>query len=297
MNVLAITGDRTFKEGNPRFDLQASAGEHLEALYWGPGALWAIPRGVSYDVVSTQDPFLRGMVGLFWARRFKAKFNVQVHADIAAQSWLKKMIARFVLRRATSVRVVSEKVKAQVESLGVSTPIFVLPIFVDSERFERVRRTPDSHPLVLWVGRFENEKDPLLALRVFKEVRTRVPDATLVMLGNGSLASVLRLEAQGLPVEFLGWQDTAPYLARAHVVLSTSRAESWGASIVEALAAGVPVVAPDVGVAKEAGAIVVSRERLSDAVVEVLTTHPSATLRFPLLSRQEWINVWKQSLG
>jgi len=297
MKVLVITADVSFKEGNPRFNLQASAVEHLEALYWGSGALWGSPKGKSYDVVSTQDPFFRGLVGLFLARRFKAKFNVQVHADIDAQPWFKKMLARFVLRRATSVRVVSEKVKMQVELFGVRAPISVLPIFVDGERFCNLERIPDSSPLVLWVGRFENEKDPLHAIEVFKEVCARVPDAKLVMLGAGSLEPALRREAEGLPVEFLGWQDTASYLARAHVVLSTSRAESWGASIVEALAAGVPVVAPDVGIAKEAGAVVVVRERLADAVVEVLTTHPRATLHFSLLPREAWLSAWKQSLG
>lgn len=62
----------------------------------------------------------------------------------------------------------------------------------------------------------------------------------------------------------------AVFLETADVVLCTSLYESWGASIVEALAAGVPVVAPDVGVAKEAGATVVPRAQLAEAVVRVL---------------------------
>lgn len=300
MKLLVITGDQSFKAGNPRFDLQASAvevGGRLEALYWGPGALWPSPKGDSYDTVSTQDPFWRGLLGLFLARRFKARLNVQVHADLSAQPLFKRLLARFVLRRADSIRVVSERIKVQIQKCSRrTTTITVLPIFIDIERFKKIERKPDAHPTVLWVGRFEDEKDPLLALRVFEAVRKDVPHAKLIMLGAGSLERELRARSRALPVEFPGRQDTLPYLARAHVVVSTSRAESWGASIVEALAAGVPVVAPDVGIAREAGAIVSGRERLAEVVVKALRTKPRVCLTLPLLSRNAWVAAWRRTL-
>lgn len=112
----------------------------------------------------------------------------------------------------------------------------------------------------------------------------------------GSLEARLKAAGEGLPIEFPGWQDTVPYLTRAHVVLCTSRAESWGASIVEALAAGVPVVAPDVGIAREAGAIVVPREQLCDAVIETLLTNPPASLHISLPSKDDWVTLWHGSL-
>lgn len=296
MKLLVITGDQSFKAGNPRFDLQAFAVERLEALYWGPEALWSSPKGDSYDTVSTQDPFWRGLLGLFLARRFKARFNVQVHADLKAQPLFKRFLARFVLRRAHSIRVVSPRIKSQVEEMGVAVPITVLPIFIDIERFKKIERKPDAHPTVLWVGRFEDEKDPLLALRVFRQILEKGIDAKLIMLGAGKLEARLKKESVGFPVELPGWQDTIPFLARASVVLSTSKAESYGASIVEALAAGVPVVAPDVGIASEAGAIVVSREQLADTAIHVLRSKPHAELKLSILSEHEWVAHWKQSL-
>lgn len=297
MKVLVITGDRAFRSGNPRFDLQAEAVESFEALYIGPGALWATPQRDFYDVVSTQDPFFRGLFGLFWARRLKARLNVQVHADFRAQSFLKRMIARYVLKRADSIRVVSERVKKQVEMVGVTAPITVLPIYIDLERFKAVERAPDNTPTILWTGRFEDEKDPLRAVSIFKEVCKQIPDATLIMLGSGSRELHLREAARGLPVEFPGWQDPLPYLARAHVVLSTSPAESYGASIVEALAAGVPVVSLDVGVAHEAGATVVSRGELASAVVTALRNRPMGRLALALFSPSEWAALWVRSLS
>lgn len=283
MKVLVITGDKRFGPGNERYDLQKSALEVLDALYWGRGALWPrVPQG-TYDVVTTQDPFLRGVVGWYLARRIRARLNVQVHADLHEAPWWKRLLARIVLKRADSVRVVSEKIKQQIKH----SHIVVLPVYVNIERFKTIVRSPEPHT-ILWIGRFEEEKDPFLALRIAREA-----GATLIMLGTGSLQE--KLQKTG-GAEFPGWGDPLPYLARATLVLSTSRHESWGASIIEALAAGVPVVAPDVGVAREAGAIVVPPERLGEAVKEVLTRKPTGTLLVTLPTKKEWQEKFKQSL-
>jgi len=209
-------------------------------------------------------------------------------------------MARFVLRRADSVRVVSEKIKQQVERAGVTAPIRVLPIYIDVSRFNNIVRHPSKSDLlgktILWVGRFEDEKDPLLALEVIK----KVPGAKLIMLGAGSLQGRLQAEVARFnlakDVELPGWQDPAAYLAQVDVVLCTSRHESYGASIIEALAAGVPVVAPDVGVAREAGAEIVERSNLAQKVIEVLTSGQRGELKLQLPSAQEWAKQWKETL-
>lgn len=82
----------------------------------------------------------------------------------------------------------------------------------------------------------------------------------------------------------------------ADVVVCTSKHESWGASIVEALAAGVPVVAPDVGVAREAGAILADRTELSQKVIEVLQKPVHGKLTLELRGPEAWAHAWKESL-
>ncbi len=305
MKVLVITGDKSFKGGNPRYDLQSSVVGQLDTFahqgfFSGPAGFFQVlfaALRTRYDVISSQEPFFRGLLALIASRLSGARFNLQVHADILAQSWLKHVLAQVVLRHADSVRVVSEKIKEQVEKIGTDASISVLPIFVDLERFKRISRSPDARPTILWIGRFEAEKDPVSALRVLGEVREKGIDAKLIMLGAGKLEQKLRVAAVDLPVEFPGWQDPVAFLARAHVVLSTSRAESWGASIVEALAAGVPVVSPDVGIAREAGAIVVSRDRLTSALVETLaSSQVRAELRLKMLLKDEWARAWRNTL-
>ena len=291
-----ITGDKTFGAGHERYELQRSAVDELAVVYWGRGALWPnIPTG-QWDVVTVQDPFLRGFFAWRAAKRFRAKLNVQVHTDLSVYGWFKHTLAKFVLKRASSVRVVSEKIKQQVERMGTKAKISVLPVFVEVSRFKNLVREPHDKKIILWVGRFEDEKNPLLALAIYKEVLKKIPDAKLIMLGKGNLETTLKAGAQGVDVEFPGWKDTAAYLAAADVVLSTSKHESWGASIVEALAAGVPVVAPDVGIAREAGATVVPRLELAKAVVEALHSNAQGVLALPLLNKDEWARAWVRTL-
>jgi glycosyltransferase involved in cell wall biosynthesis len=295
MRVLIITGDKRFVPGNPRYELQKSAVERLEVLYWGRGQI--VPRvpGGSFDVVTAQDPFFRGHLGGHIAWLKGAKLNIQVHADLDAQPVLRRMFARVQLRHADSIRVVSKKIQQQVEQIGVRAPITVLPVFVDISRFQPIKPQPHAQKTILWVGRFEDEKDPLRAIEVFKRVHPSI-DAKLVMLGKGSLETTLKAAAAGLPVEFPGWQDPAAFLPQADVVLCTSKYESWGASIVEALAAGVPVVAPDVGIAAEAGAIVVAKDKLPDALVEVLHSGAHGQFRLAMPGPEEWARAWVASL-
>lgn len=301
MRVLMITGDRNLlMEGSgahERLALQRSAVGSLDAVYFGRGVLFdALKVKGPYDVVTAQDPLWRGLVALYVASRLKAKLNIQVHMDLSSLSLVRHVLAQIVLRHADTVRVVSEKVRKQVEHMSVRGKVVTLPVFVDVERFKALVRQPHEGKRILWVGRFEEEKNPLAAVEVLKEVLERVPDARLTMLGTGSLAPRLAAEAVGLPIELRGWQDPAPYLAEADVVLSTSRHESWGSSIVEALAAGVPVVAPDVGIAREAGALVVPREKLAEAVVDVLRSGAKGVLALDLLPAGEWAVQWRNSL-
>ncbi|MGH7141440.1 MAG: glycosyltransferase [Minisyncoccia bacterium] len=292
MNVLTITGDKSFGPGNKRYELQRAQVDELVAVYWGRSSLWPkIPQG-TFDVVTSQDPFFRGLFAWHAARTRGAKLHIQVHTDLDAQPLLRHVLAQIVLCHADGIRVVSEKLKARVEKVGVRAPVSVLPIFINVSRFRSPVRKSHEGKNMLWVGRFEEEKDPLAAISIFEKVRRETPDAKLIMLGKGSLEARLKDEAKNLAVEFPGWQDPIPFLEKADVVLSTSKHESFGASIVEALAAGVPVVAPDVGIAREAGAFVVSREGLAQKVIEVLQSGVRAELKLHLSNAEEWARAW-----
>lgn len=290
-----ITGDKRFGPGNERYELQKAAVEELRVLYWGKGNYWpAVPKG--FDVVTVQDPFWRGLFGWIAARRIGAKFNVQVHTDLSAHSFVRHILAQIVLRHADSIRVVSERIKKQAKQIGASATISTLPVYIDVSRFREIIPQPHTAKTVLWFGRFEEEKNPLGAIEVFKNIHAQNPEAKFIMLGMGNLEGEVKRRATGFPIEFPGWSDPAPFLSRVDAVLCTSWHEGFGASIIEALAAGVPVVAPDVGVAKEAGAIVVPYMELADAVLDVLQKGTRGQLKLSMPTTEEWIKQWLETL-
>ncbi len=104
----------------------------------------------------------------------------------------------------------------------------------------------------MFVGRLEHVKGPDLALEAFAFIAKAEPAARLVFAGEGALREALqhRATALGLTdrVEFLGYvSDPASRLAEAAVVIVPSRNEGFGHALLEALAAGRPVVAAAVG--------------------------------------------------
>ena len=302
-----ISGDKNIlaqgSSAHARLQLQRSQVDQLDVFVWPQlhslATIQKAARTNHYDVITAQDPFWRGHLAWHLSRKNHAKLNIQVHTDLAAEPWWRRAWAYFQLRRASSIRVVSEKLKQEIAP-HVRAPISVLPIYIDVSRFTGL--THEAHPrfkkTILWIGRFEPEKNPSEAISILKKVRASGVDAGLIMLGAGSLEASLREQTKDVAayVEFPGWQDSVTYLPMANVVICTSRYEGYGVSIIESLAAGVLVVAPDVGIAKEAGAIVVPRLELVSAVIKVLQSGERGTLRLSMPSAAEWAQKWRETL-
>ncbi len=103
-------------------------------------------------------------------------------------------------------------------------------------------------PEILCIGRLSPEKGHGLLLRALSLMQDR--KARLTILGDGPRRSHLEEQARHLGiadrVRFAGWQDDIwPWLAKARVFALPSRTESFGNVVVEALAAGLPVISTD----------------------------------------------------
>ena len=110
-------------------------------------------------------------------------------------------------------------------------------------------------PLALAVGRLIAQKDHATLLRAFARVRAEVPEARLAILGAGPLeAETRRLVAEldlGDAVLLPGRTDIRDWLERADVFVHTSRWEGFGIVLLEAMLAGLPVVATRVSAVPE----------------------------------------------
>ena len=275
------------------------------------------------DVVSAQDPFETGLAAWLIARRFRAPLHVQVHTDFLSPEFarhsllnrLRILIARFVLKRASGIRVVSERIRHSLEArsspvrriLGtggkLNAHVTVLPIFVDIGRFNTPKkdRALESRFMhfkqkILVVSRLEREKNVSLALEAF--TKSAPSEACLIIVGEGSERGWLEKKARkrGIAgrVFFEGAQDPAPYYALADLILFPSRYDGYGMVIIEALAAGKPVLATDVGVAREAGAIIAERHQFSGALLAWFKNGPRTAelLDYPYKDFGEYVRAY-----
>lgn len=110
----------------------------------------------------------------------------------------------------------------------------------------------DSDLHLLGVGRLVHVKGFDLAVSAMKHVRQEVPEAHLVLFGDGperpALEALARREQVSDRLVITGaTKEPAPYLAAADVLVAPSRNEGMGRVIVEAMSVGLPVVASRVG--------------------------------------------------
>jgi len=142
--------------------------------------------------------------------------------------------------------------KVLVVPLGLDLGPLVAARQNDDGRFRRVLGIPADAPLVGYVGRFTAVKNPSLLVDVAHRVLQRAPQARFVLVGDGELRpdverQIAELDLAGR-VTLAGWQRDMPAVYAALDVLAlTSLNEGTSVTAIEALAAGVPVVATAVG--------------------------------------------------
>ena len=108
-------------------------------------------------------------------------------------------------------------------------------------------------PTVIMVARFVPQKDPQLLLEALSGITSPYH---LLLVGDGPGRPQIEAQARALGldnIEFLGTRDDVPdLLARSHVFVLPTKWEGFPISILEAMRAGLPVVASDVGGVREA---------------------------------------------
>lgn len=154
--------------------------------------------------------------------------------------------------------VISREIDRELDGLGVPPGRRVyIPNGVDQDRFfplppeqkEKLRSSLDlpPGPLAIYSGRLTAEKNVEILLSIWAEVRHHCPMASLLIAGSGDQEYILR-ESAGDGVIFLGYQpDMVPYLQASDLFVLPSLTEGLSNALLEAMAAGLPVVATAVG--------------------------------------------------
>jgi glycosyltransferase involved in cell wall biosynthesis len=173
-------------------------------------------------------------------------------------AWLLELAYRLLARTMPSV-VTGEELARHYR--GGSAPVLVsgLPVIGRGDvvpRTDALARTWEGDVLrIVTVGRLDPEKNPLLLADILAALRARDSRWTLDVVGDGPLAERLATRARELGVEgtlrLVGYVPNGPELwdmyRRAHVFMHVSLTEGLPQVLFEAQAAGLPIVATDVG--------------------------------------------------
>jgi len=205
-----------------------------------------------------------------WARRLArvptriaVRLGINVSQNLATRGafdrWIQRTSIRLFYGWADAIIVPSEGVAADLAALGrlPRERIHVLPNpVVTPELFARAQEPVDhpwlaagQPPVILGVGELSTRKDFATLVRAFARVRHQRP-CRLIILGRGRQHDTLLKLAADLGVaadmELPGFvANPYAYMQRAAVFVLSSRIEGFGNVLVEALAAGAPVIATD----------------------------------------------------
>lgn len=239
-----------------------------------------LQRQFPIRLITTQDPFFTALLGLA-LRRPTQCLQIQNHSDFLDNpDWLAERpawnrllnrIAKFVLPKADQFRVVNAREKDKYLALGIDAQkIAILPVSVNVQQFAdpqpaSVRRgwrddwnATQEMPVLLWVGRAVAFKNlPMLVAAVARLAQAGL-QFRLVLVGDFSQApEIPRLVAEtGLQAitHFAGaipHEQLPAVYQSADIYLHSSNYEGFGRVLVEAAAAGLPIVATETAGADE----------------------------------------------
>ena len=223
-------------------------------------------------LVSAQDPFETGLAGHLIAKRAKTRLQLQIHTDFLSPYFkktfllnrLRVAIAKFLIPRASCVRVVSRRIKDSLSVIGPQLSVIaVLPIFVDIEKIRNApvktdlrRQYPRFDFIILMASRLTKEKNIGMAIKAIKGIVKRHPNTGLIIVGEGPEKNNLKSQILNLKIGenviIENWaDDMISYYKTSDLFLLASDYEGYGRTVIEAMAASCPVVMTDVGIAGE----------------------------------------------
>lgn len=261
-----------------------------------------IGRSLDFDLITSQDPFETGLAGFYIYRNKKKnnpdlKLELQIHTELFSPYFtsfrlglrlfflnsVRLALARFLLPKADSLRVVSNRIADSIKSRFAKFSqnpdlIEIRPIKVNTESISKAEiknqnnlrlKYPQFSKIFLIASRLEPEKNIISVLKAWKEITKKRGDLGLIIVGSGRLETPLKQYVQKYRLDkniiFESWQDDLiSYYKSSDYFINASFYEGYGMTLVEAKASGCKVISTPVGVAEEIGAEVVELNMIKD---------------------------------
>ncbi|GAP02487.1 glycosyltransferase [Fructobacillus pseudoficulneus] len=226
-----------------------------------------IARDLKLDIIHTQTEFSLGLMGKYVARRLKIPVIHTYHTQYedythyVAKGMLIKPgavshLVKAYLKGMEGLIAPSERVKDSLISYGVDLPMPIIPTGVAIRKSSSHRNLRQEYglaadePVILSLGRLAFEKNVALTISAFSELLQTLPNAKLLIAGDGPAKKSLQEQVEDLELQdsiiftgMINHDQVGDYYRMANVFVSSSDSETQGLTFIEALAADRPFVA------------------------------------------------------
>jgi len=238
-------------------------------LQYPPAAkrLGEILRTEKIDILHTHL-FYSGLIGVY-AKKHSPETRIAImrhHTSVVRMQGNRLYVAidRWMAKKADHVMTVSNAAAAYMRDVdGIRREdIDVVHLGFDFEKFSRTEEDrhrfraefgiADDAIVIGYVANFAKGKGHIQLIEAFERFAAKVPNARLLFAGRGDDRAV-RAAAKGSErVIFAGWRDDVPAcLSAMDIFVQPSLSEAFSQVLIEAMAARLPVIATDVGGARE----------------------------------------------
>jgi glycosyltransferase involved in cell wall biosynthesis len=265
-----VSADETDILRVPAHQLPFDPEDRLMSYRWVMKQLKKL-RGEHYDIIHIQTPFVAHYLGTKLSRLLGIPCVETYHTFFEEYLYhyvplVPKKIMRFVAKRFSrhqgnsldGMVVPSNPMLQVLKGYGIVTYAEVIATGIEPASFEAGDRVAfrsrykisQQRPTLLFVGRVAHEKNIGFLLKVLDRVRSEINDILLVIAGEGPARESLEREVQELGLGdntlFIGYLDRHTELNNcyraADIFVFSSRTETQGLVLLEAMAQGVPVV-------------------------------------------------------
>jgi 1,2-diacylglycerol 3-alpha-glucosyltransferase len=269
-------------------------------------------RNEQYDIIHIQTPFVAHYLGTKLSRLLNIPCVETYHTFFEEYlihyiPLVPKKLMRFVAKRFSrhqgnsldGMVVPSHPMLHVLKNYGITTHAEVIPTGIEPDSFVQGDRVafrinyniPQDRPVLLFVGRVAHEKNIGFLLKMVDQVRKKIPDVLFVIAGEGPARESLMQDAKELGlsdnVMFIGYLDRHTELnscyRSADIFIFSSRTETQGLVLLEAMAQAVPVVSTaELGtrdVLMEGMGVWIAKEELADFSEKVIKLLGNAEAR------------------
>ncbi|MEL6160033.1 MAG: glycosyltransferase [Cyanobacteria bacterium J06623_5] len=216
------------------------------------------------DLIHVVNPAVLGLGGIYYSKSLNIPLVASYHTHLPKYLehynlgllegvlWelLKAMHNNAALNLCTSTAMQAELTAHDIERVevwqrGVDTDLFRPELRSEEMRSRLSSGHPDA-PILIYIGRLSAEKE----IDRIKPVLEAIPGARLALVGDGPHREDLEKHFEGTPTNFVGYlagEELGAAYASADAFIFPSRTETLGLVLLEAMAAGCPVVAANAG--------------------------------------------------